>query len=152
MHEITHAFDVFQGLYNHWKKPDTDNAYANHAESFSFNDGNTWSVLQIPAITNFLKEHLNCPSALGEQAPRISLFADNEHIVTKIFPLESIVSGYSFSDKRSLELALRLIAATGFWQVNYNRVEPFSFGKMLDATLSILQLLQIFMKASVTAQ
>ena len=120
---------MFQGLETYWKDPTTGSAYTNHIGSFQFHDGNTWSVLQIPAITTFLKDYLNCPSATQGQIPGLPLFADEGHVVTKIFPLESIVSGYSFSDKRFSELALRLIAATGFWYVTYNRVEPFSFGK-----------------------
>jgi leishmanolysin len=127
IHELFHTLGISQNSF--WDYiDDNGNVLQNHIKNLQIG-GETQMVIDIPVITNKLRDYYGCSSVPG-------LIMENDggdgtagsHLERKFFVYETMASG-SIYGRRVSQFSLALLEGSGWYSPNYDYAEPFFFGE-----------------------
>lgn len=127
MHEMMHTFGFSSALYP--KFVDSNGKQlSGHIKKVSVG-GSTRTVIDVPSLTQKLRNFFGCSTLPG-------LFLENgggsdttsSHVERKFFLYDAMSSG-SINGRRFSEFSLGFLEATGWFVVDYDYAEPYSYGK-----------------------
>jgi len=127
MHETMHAlgFDNYQ--FNNFLD-DNGNKRTGHVKSVQI-AGKTRTVLDIPALTQKLRNYYGCPTLPGAIMENDGGSGTaNSHFETKYFLWEIMDSSSNYG-RRVSEFSLGVLEGTGWYAPDYSYAEPFFFGQ-----------------------
>jgi len=127
IHEMMHTFGISSSLYKYYID-DTGNTRTGHIKKQTLN-GNVFSVIDLPSVTQRLRNFYGCSSIQG-------LVLENDggngnagsHFERKYFLYETMCSGGIYG-RRVSEFSLAVLEGTGWYQPDYSYAEPFFFGQ-----------------------
>jgi len=128
MHEIIHVLGFSASWYPKYIDPDTLRPLTDHLFNKTVN-GVEIRVLNLPVLTEMLRDHFNCPTLEGaymENQGGPGSFGS--HFERRIF-FNEIMTASDMKDRRMSAFTLALLEGTGWYQVNYEYAEPMTYGK-----------------------
>jgi len=127
LHEIMHTLGVSKNSYDSYID-EFGKKRKGHIKSMKIG-GTTHSVIDVPFLTERLRNYYNCPTLPG-------LIMENDggsgtalsHLERKFWVYEALSSGGIFG-RRVSEFSLGLLEASGWYKPDYSYAEPYFFGK-----------------------
>jgi len=127
MHELMHTFGFSSALYPKYLDSN-GKTRTGHIKKVSIG-GSTRTVLDVPPLTEMLREFYGCSSVPG-------LVLENgggsdttsSHVERKYFVYDAMSSG-SINGRRFSKFSLGLLEGTGWFVVDYDYAEPYYYGK-----------------------
>jgi len=128
LHEITHVLGFSSSLYQYFINPTTKKQLTGHVLSQKVN-GQTIQVLNLSPLTNRIRTYFGCSRLTGA-------YLENDggdgsagsHFERRIF-FNEYMTASAITDSRITQFSLALLEGTGWYQVDYNMAEPFTYGK-----------------------
>jgi len=127
LHEMMHALGFSSSLYTRFIDSNR-NRRSGHITSITLN-GKTNKVLNVPSLTEKVRNHFGCSSLKGAYMENDGSSATaGSHFERKFFVYETMTSGV-IHGRRVSELSLGVLEASGWYDIDYSYAEPFFFGK-----------------------
>jgi len=127
MHEMMHSFGVTNRLFNSYLD-DNGRVRKGHVKTVTI-AGSRRTVLDVPVITNRLRDYFGCSSVPGMiMENNGGSGTGGSHPEKRYFMYEVMTSG-TYYGRRISQFSLAMLEATGWYAADYDFAEPFYWGQ-----------------------
>lgn len=126
-HELTHVLALSGSLYQYYVNPGTNVPLTNVLQ-YTIVNGNNVSYLNLPMVTDFVRNYFNCSTAYALIENEGSTASAGSHWERRIF-FNEYMTASAIANLKITNLTLSLFVDSGWYQVDWSMAESISWGK-----------------------